>query len=153
MSRAFIKEMEDAVEELPDRPISTHRNLVTPEGLAAIEAELARLREELETARAADDRDAIARVSRDLRYWNARHATAQVQDPPKDNEEVRFGSSVAIVSEDGARREFRIVGEDQADPAHGTISYVSPMAQALLGMGVGDVVRVANAEVEIVSIA
>lgn len=152
MSRAFIKEMEDAVEDLPDRPISPHRNLVTPEGLAAIEAELARLREELETARAADERDAIARVLRDLRYWNARHATAQVQESPPDNNEVRFGSKVTIESSQDGRREFRIVGEDEADPAHGTISYVSPMARALMGMEAGDVVRVANAEVEIVAI-
>ena len=69
MSRAFVKELEDAVEELPERPISPHPNLVTAEGLARIEAEVTRLQQEHAAAQAANDRAALARAARDLRYW------------------------------------------------------------------------------------
>ena len=80
MSRAFIKEPdgEDAVGELPERPVSTHPNLVTAEGLAQIERELARLQHEHAAAQAASDRGTIARAARDLRYWSSRRASAQL---------------------------------------------------------------------------
>ena len=67
--------------------------------------------------------------------------------------EVRFGSTVTIAREDGRRQTFHIVGEDEADPAHGTLSHVSPLALALFGKQVGDVVVVGNTEAEIVKIA
>ena len=60
MSRAFVKDLDDTVEELPDRPISSHPNLVTAEGLAHIEAEVARLQQEHAAAHAAGDRTALA---------------------------------------------------------------------------------------------
>ena len=83
MSRAFIKEPdgEDAVAELPDRQISLHPNLVTAEGLAQIEDELARLQREHAAAQTAGDRVATARAARELRYWNARRASAQLAPP------------------------------------------------------------------------
>ena len=84
MSRAFVKEREDAVEELPERPISPHPNLVTAEGLAHIEAEVTRLQQEHTAAQAANDRTALARAARDLRYWTARRATAQLVPAPSD---------------------------------------------------------------------
>jgi len=59
---------------------------------------------------------------------------------------------VALVRADGRRQSFRIVGEDEADPARGTLSYVSPLARALLGKGVGDTARVGGGDVEIVAI-
>jgi transcription elongation GreA/GreB family factor len=151
MSRAFVKDMDDAAEELPERPISTAPNLVTAEGLAAIEAEITRLDEEM--ARAGDDRDARARIARDLRYWTARRASAHVTEPPSDHSIVRFGSTVTIDRDDGRTQTYRIVGEDQAEPAQGTLSHVSPLAQALMGKGVGDSVRVAGHESEITAIA
>ncbi|MCR4282730.1 MAG: transcription elongation factor, partial [Bauldia sp.] len=71
MSRAFVKEPDGgAIDDLPDRPVSPHPNFVTPEGLAAIDAELQRLQAEL--AAAGGDRAAEARIRRDLRYWRAR---------------------------------------------------------------------------------
>ncbi|HVD74833.1 MAG TPA: transcription elongation factor, partial [Xanthobacteraceae bacterium] len=90
MSRAFIKEPdgEDAVAELPERPISTHPNLVTAEGLAQIERELARLQQEHAAAQAASDRGTIARAARDLRYWSARRASAQLAPPCQDTMRV-----------------------------------------------------------------
>jgi len=148
MSRAFVKDLEDAVEELPDRPISPHPNLVTAEGLARIEAEVARLQQEHAAAHAANDR-----AARDLRYWTARRASAQLVPEPNDRSKVHFGATVSIVRDGGRRQTFRIVGEDEADPAHGTVSHVSPLARALFGKEVGDMVEVANSQAEIVEIA
>ena len=154
MSSAFVKEPEggEAFEDLPDRPISPHPNFVTPEGLAQIEAELDRLHQEHAAAQAADDKPALAKTARDLRYWTARRNTAQTVQSQQDATEVHFGSTVTI-ERDGRRQTFRIVGEDEADPAKGTLSYVSPLARALTGKGVGDVVHVGASEAEIVAIA
>ena len=154
MSKAFTKEPEtgDVYEDLPDRPVSPH-NLVTPKGLEMIEAELARLHLEHTAAQEANDRARLAKTNRDLRYWTSRRATAQVMEPPKDAKEVHFGSTVTILREDGRRQTFRIVGEDEADPSAGTLSYVSPVAQALMGKQVGDVVEAGAAEAEIVEIS
>lgn len=153
MSRAFVKELEDAVEELPERPISPHPNLVTAEGLARIEAEVTRLQKEHAAAQAANDRAALARSARDLRYWTARRASAQLVAAPSDRSKVHFGSTVTIVRDDGRRQTFRIVGEDEADPARGTLSHASPLARALFGKELGDTVKVAQSEAEIVAIA
>ena len=153
MSRAFVKEQDgdDGIGDLPERQVSEYPNLVTQEGLAAIDAELARLRTELDAA--ADDRALQARIRRDLRYWQARRATAEVMPPPAEATELRFGSTVTIEREDGRRQTWRIVGEDEADPATGSVSYVSPLARALLGKSVGDVVEVAGSEAEIIAMA
>jgi GreA/GreB family transcription elongation factor len=67
-------------------------------------------------------------------------------------EAVQFGSTVTFLRDDGRRQTFRIVGEDEADPSRGTVSYVSPLAKVLLGRKVGDVVPAATGEVEIVKI-
>ncbi len=154
MSIAFVKEPEggEAFEDLPDRPISPHTNFVTPQGLALMEAELERLHAEHAAAQEADDKAALARTGRDLRYWSARRASAQVISTPPDTAEVHFGSTVTIEREDGRRQTWRIVGEDEADPAHGTLSYVSPLAQALTGKRVGDVVQAGASEAEVVGI-
>jgi transcription elongation GreA/GreB family factor len=153
MSKAFTKEPEtgDVYDDLPDRPVSPH-NLVTPKGLEMIEAELARLHLEHAAAQDANDRALLAKTNRDLRYWTSRRATAQVIEPPKDAKEVHFGSTVTILREDGRRQTYRIVGEDEADPSAGTLSYVSPVAQALMGKQVGDMVEAGAAEAEIVEI-
>ena len=153
MSRAFVKEPDGAeATELPDRPISEHPNLVTPQGLAQIEDTLTRLHERHAQAQAAGDRAALASVGRDLRYWTARRSTAQVMPVPEDTEKVQFGSTVTIVRDDGRRQTFRIVGEDEAEPAQGTLSYVSPVARALLNKAVGDVITAGSGEAEIVEI-
>jgi transcription elongation GreA/GreB family factor len=153
MSRAFVKEQDDAGgEELPDRLISEHPNLVTPEGLKLIEAEVARLTAEHAAAQAADERARMAATARDLRYWQVRLANAEVVTPPADPEHVHFGSTVTIERADGRRQTFRIVGEDEADPSKGTIPYVSPMALALSGKAVGDVVMVGAQEVTVLEV-
>jgi transcription elongation GreA/GreB family factor len=154
MSRAFVKEHDGReAEDLPDRPVSPHPNFVTPEGLGLIEAAHDRAHAEHAAALAANDRAGLARAARDLRYWAARRASAQVLPAPPDAAQVHFGSTVTIARDDGRRQTFRIVGEDEADPAHGTLSYVAPLARSLMGRQVGDVVPVGEAEAEIVAIA
>lgn len=152
MSRAFVKEDDASVGELPDRLISEYPNLVTEEGLALIEAEVARLTEAHAAAQAAEDRDLTAATARDLRYWTARQRSAEVVIPPSDPEHVHFGSTVTVARDDGRRQTFRIVGEDEADPGKGTIPYVSPLARALSGKSAGNVVRVGDGEVEVLEI-
>jgi len=154
MNKAFVKDAEGAPlgEALPDREIPPHPNLVTAEGLAHIDRMLADADTAFAAAQEIDDRDAMARAAREQRYWTSRRSTAQLVHPPADRRHVHFGSKVTIARDDGRRQTFRIVGLDEADPAHGTLSYVSPMAQALNGRGVGDVVEVGGREVEITRI-
>lgn len=155
MSRAFVKDDDGGtgVEDLPDRLVSEHRNLVTPEGLAAIDAEIDRLQDAYAAAQGSADRSALQRVARDLRYWTARRSTAEVQEPPPSDGVVHFGSKVAIRRADGRKQTYRIVGEDEADPAKGTLSYVSPLAQALLGRRAGDEVKAGASTAEIEEIS
>ena len=158
MSVAFTREedYEAQAADLPDRPISPHANLVTAEGLAAIEAELAAARAAYAAAQTGDqvsaDRTAMARATRDLRYWSARRASAQLVETAGEPGVVQFGRTVAIERDDGRRSSFRIVGEDEADPAHGSVSHVSPLARALVGKAVGDVAMVNGAEVEVLAV-
>lgn len=154
MSRAFVKEPDglEAFDELPERLISPHPNLVTETGLAQIENEVARLSRAYADAQAAGDRAALNVAARDLRYWTARRASAEVVPAAQDGSEVRFGARVTFVREDGRRMTYRIVGEDEADPAKGTLSYVSPLARVLLGKAVGDTAHVGASEIEILAI-
>jgi transcription elongation GreA/GreB family factor len=149
MSRAFVRESEGNPDDLPDRPISDAPNDVTAEGLAQIEAAISAAQEALARAQPEGDRSALARASRDLRYWSARRGSARVVAEPEEDSQVRFGHTVTILRDDGRRQTFRIVGEDEADPAHGTVSHASPLARALFGRSVGDVVRVGGGEAEI----
>jgi transcription elongation GreA/GreB family factor len=150
MSRAFVKEQEDAA-ELPDRPVSPHPNLVTPRGLALIDAEVESARKALAQAQQEGDRAALSRASRDLRYWAARRASAQVIAPAVP-EKVGFGHRVTLEREDGRTQSIRIVGEDEADPAAGSVSYVAPVARALLGRCVGDEVELPGGTAVILAI-
>ena len=141
MSRAFVSEEaeESRAAQLPERPVSLHPNLVTASGLAQIDAALELLRAAL--ADAAPDEEARPRLLRDLRYWQARRATAQRVDPPGPApEEVAFGVLVSI-RRGGVIIRFRIVGEDEADPAQSRLSYVAPLAVALQGARVAETVE------------
>jgi transcription elongation GreA/GreB family factor len=153
MSRAFVKESDGAeIDEPPELVVSPHRNLVTTDGLRLIEVTLARLDDELSQARVADDRGTVARVERDLRYWRQRRATAEVVAAPPTADVVRFGSTVTLATDSGATHRFRIVGEDESDPQQGLISYVSPLAESLLGARAGDSVDLRGQAAEIVRI-
>ena len=111
MSRAFVKEQDDAIEELPERSISEHPNDVTPEGAARIDAELGAARTVYAAAQKSGDRAALASTSRDVRYWSSRRATARIIPPPEDHDRVHFGATVKIARDDGREQTFRIVGE------------------------------------------
>ncbi len=152
MSRAFTRESDDDPGRLPERTISSHPNLVTPGGLAAIEARVRGLENELAAARAGGDSTQRARIERDLRYFTQRLATARVVPPAAAPERVRFGVQVTLRGASGAEQSFRLVGEDEADAARGLLSWVSPLGQALLGQAVGEMVRFQQRELEIVRI-
>lgn len=160
MSVAFTKEdsAETASETLlPDRPISPHPNLVTAAGLAALERQLQQARDAYDAAQVIDDvnerRRQAAIPLRDARYFAARVRTAQVVADPTSTDIVAFGSTVTFQRDDGRVQTYRIVGEDEADPNAGSISFVSPVARQLTGKAVGDEVTVSGQNIEIVSIS
>lgn len=159
MSVAFTKEesAETASEtQLPDRIISPHPNLVTEDGLKALERQLDEAREAYEAAAQIEDVNEKRRQSaiplRDIRYLTERIRTAQVMAAPASQDKVAFGSIVTFSREDGRVQTYRIVGEDEADPKSGSISFVSPVARSLLGRSVGEAVTSGDQELEIVAI-
>jgi len=152
MSRAFVKEQDDAPEDLPERPVSPHPNFVTARGLRLIDDEIEALRRTQAQAQHVGDKALLARTARDLRYWMQRRTSAQPVDPPHKAETVAFATRVTILRGDGRKVAYAITGEDEADPAKGTIAYVSPMARALLGKSVGDFAETPGGEVEIVGL-
>ena len=110
-------------------------NLVTPEGLAQIDSHIARIEEAMKSETNVLLRETLAR---DLRYWEIRKSTAEVVHASTDGT-VAFGSTVTI-NRKGRTQTFRIVGVDEADAAHGLISFRSPLAQAILGALPGEIV-------------
>jgi transcription elongation GreA/GreB family factor len=160
LSVAFTKEdsAETASETLlPDRPVSPHPNLVTEAGLRALEFQLHQAREAYETAQKIEDvnerRRQAAAPLRDGRYFAARVRTAQVITDPTSTDAVAFGSTVTFRRDDGRAQKYRIVGEDEADPKSGSISFISPVARLLVGKAVGDVVGTSGQELKIIAIS
>ena len=160
MSVAFTKEdsAETAAETLlPDRPVSPHPNLVTEAGLKALEFQLGQAREAYETAQTIEDvnerRRQAATPLRDARYFAARVRTAQIIASPASTDVVAFGSTVTFRRDDGRVQTYRIVGEDEADPKAGSVSFASPVARLLMGKAVGDVVGTPGQELEIIAIS
>jgi transcription elongation GreA/GreB family factor len=159
LSVAFTKEesAETAAETLlPDRPISPHPNLVTEAGLKALTRQLEEARKAWDAAQQAEDVNERRRLSaiplRDIRYFSERVRTAQVIPDPASSDVVSFGSTVTFSRADGRVQTYRIVGEDEADPKAGSISFASPVARSLIGKAVGDVVGAGGQELEIVAI-
>lgn len=164
MSRAFTKESDDdlVAGELPERPVPTHANYVTPRGHDQLQArarELQALHEQLATQSEDDSaaKQKLREVERDQRYLAAQLERAMVVDPagqPRD--EVHFSAEVKILDEDGKTHRFTIVGDDEADIAEGKVSWASPLAKAMIGAKVGDTViwrrPAGDAEVEIAEI-
>lgn len=152
MSRAFLRESDGEPESLPERPVSDRPNLVTPEGLKQIESRLRELEAQRHAARTSDDAASLARIDRDLRYWNRRRATAQLVEAQPNPASVRFGVRVRLRRDDGRESAYRLVGEDEAEPMQGLLSWASPLAQALLGREAGDSVTFQGTELEITGI-
>ena len=145
MSRAFVKEGDGSLDPLPDLPISSHPNHVTPAGLAALQSRLQVTQSRLAALKARPDRlDKLpeAAAERDIRYLEARLRTAIPIDPAAlPLTEVAFGLIITVADEDGTEHRFQITGEDEADATAGRITPQSPLARALLGAQPGDVVR------------
>jgi len=160
VSVAFTKEesSETAAETmLPDRPVSEHPNLVTLSGLKKLQAELDSARAAYEAANSVEDvnerRRQQAAPVRDVRYYAERVRSAELIPDPETHEAVSFGSTVTYTRDERPAQTYRIVGEDEADPKTGSISFASPVARALMGKAVGDVVEVGEQDLEIISIA
>jgi transcription elongation factor GreB len=145
MSRAFVNE--DAGNDrpdLPERPVPPGPNLVTPRGLAALKAALAARQAELQALKSRPERlDKLpeAAAERDIRWLEARLKAAVVIDPAThDLTEVAFGLAITVSDPDGLETTYEITGEDEADATRHRIAPNSPLARALLGAQVGDVV-------------
>lgn len=147
MSRAFVKgdDSDLSGEEVPERPISPHPNYVTEEGLTQLRRRYDDLLEQHAALKAAGedfDKPKLTAIERDLRYFSQRLDTAILVDPRNEpQDEVHFGATVEAQDEKGHVHRFKIVGEDEADVATGKISWLSPLAHALIGAKQGDAVK------------
>jgi transcription elongation GreA/GreB family factor len=162
MSRAFVKEPEgDQPGDAPlERPQSGHPNYITPRGLEELNDRFEALRRRARELEGAVDelpaKSELASVQAELRFLEKRiQAAIPVDASMQDGDEIRFGATVDVQDEEGGRHLFTIVGEDEADPERGLISWVSPLGRALLSRRVGDAVRwqrpVGDLELEILS--
>jgi transcription elongation factor GreB len=145
MSRAFVKEHDgdSPDDELPESPVRSGPNFVTPAGLADLKARLAQAQADVERLRAGDakggGKSALARARADVRRWQRRlDAAVLVETDPNENGEIAIGMQATIELPDGSRQTFAIVGEDEADPVNGLVSWASPLGEALLGKRTGD---------------
>jgi transcription elongation factor GreB len=162
MSRAFVNEDAGADRpDLPELPVPPGPNIVTPRGLAALHAQIAQRQADLAALKARPDRlDKLpeAAAERDLRWLESRLKAAAVIDPAAhDLTEVAFGLAVTVADADGKETTYEITGEDEADATRHRIAPNSPLARALLGAQVGDVVTwkrpAGTLDLEIVRIA
>lgn len=149
MSKAFTRDDDGddlaVVAPLPPLPPGVP-NYVTPEGFAALAAEVRRLEGERPALRQSEDpaaRGQLARVEARLRALAERLERAEVVHPPADAEVVRVGAWVRVDTDAGLR-EVRIVGLDEADARAGKVSWRAPLAAALLGARRGDSVTVST---------
>jgi transcription elongation GreA/GreB family factor len=149
MSRAFVKETSESAPP-PERMVADGPKLVTQAGFERIVGEVARLEGALNAETNVLLRETL---ERDLRYWNDAKARAEIVPKPEGNA-VAFGSRVTL-RRNGKTQTFRIVGEDEADPSRGAVSFRSPLAQALIGARKGDIVEMEKppaAEIEILGV-
>jgi len=136
-----MKDSDDSAhpEVLPERPQSPHPNYVTPAGLQRLRVQAADLAARLQELGPAADPHQLALLQRDLRWLEGRLQRAILVDPAvQAPDRVRFGMTVAVRHEDGSTEALTIVGEDEAEPATGRISWLSPLAEALLDAEPGD---------------
>lgn len=164
MSKAFTKESDDG----PGNDVPTDfkdplppgvKNYVTPEGAEALRKELARLESEPRPKSTSDRaaRKRLEALDRRIQFFRDRVANMAVVDlGSQDKDSVHFGATVTVADEEGNEKSYRIVGVDESDPSKGKISWISPIAKALISARVGDVVTLelpdGNAELEILQI-
>lgn len=142
MNKAFVKESgdDDAPVPMPEMPVGV-KNYMTPAGYRRLEEELRALSATRLAQEDASDAESRQRDQR-IQYLQTRLETAEVVDPAlhAGNDHVFFGATVTYEHADGEPRTVTIVGLDELDPAHGLVSWLSPVAQTLLNTDVGDVV-------------
>jgi transcription elongation factor GreB len=145
MSRAFVKEPDgdSPDDEYPESPVPSGPNYVTPAGLADLQARLARAQSDVDRLRASDTKStgkpALARARAEVRRWQRRlDAAVLVEADTSENGEIAIGMQATIELPDGIRQTFAIVGEDEADPVNGLVSWASPLGEALLGKRAGE---------------
>jgi transcription elongation factor GreB len=145
MSRAFVKEndLEHAGIDIPERPISDEPNYVTPNGLKLLNKQIDALKIKREQLKQKNDdpiaKQKIAIVERDMRYYAARIESAILTTLKEENHTiVSFGAKVTVKDDDGRLIAYEIVGEDEADIHQGKVSYLSPLAEALIGAKLND---------------
>jgi transcription elongation GreA/GreB family factor len=143
MSRAFVKELDEQSDPgLQQRPQSPHVNYVTPLGLRQLQDKVREASELRDSYTGRDDlasQQQLKRAERDLQYFAERvHRAVLVQPDTQPDDRVHFGAKVEVEDAGGERLAFSIVGEDEADVAAGKISWVSPLARALLNSEIGD---------------
>lgn len=147
MNKAFVKESgnDDTVVPLPEMPAGV-RNYITPAGYRRLQQEWQQLHDE----RDADGGPAQAEREQRMHYLQSRLDTAEVVDPGihEDGGRIFFGAHVRYEDEAGQAHEVHIVGLDEIDPAHGRVSWLSPVAQALLGSEEGDSVTLEGPDSE-----
>jgi transcription elongation GreA/GreB family factor len=146
MSRAFVNEDNAAADASRpvERLISTQPNYVTAHGLVLLQRQVRSLQTEHSAQTALGDKadkQRLADLERDLRYYLQRLKTAQVVTPAESGDKVQVGSWVTFVDENDKQQRVQLVGEDQADAGRGLINWGSPLGRALLGARVGDEVQ------------
>lgn len=151
MSVAFRREGdEEHLEPKFEIPIPPGPNWVTPRGAALIRSRVCEI--EARIAGLSDEAE-IKIAKRDLRYWQTREVTAELVAEP-GGAQVEIGTRVTFRM-GGKLRSLGIVGDDEADPAGGLISYAAPLARALMGAEPGDLVEFAGKDdaIEVLEIA
>ena len=136
-----MKDSDDAArpEVLPERPQSPLPNYVTPVGLQRLRVQASDLAARLREIAPSADPHELALLQRDLRWVEGRLQRAILVDPAAQApDRVRFGMTVDVRHEDGSTEALTIVGEDEAEPGTGRISWLSPLAEALLDAEPGD---------------
>lgn len=142
MSVAFRRESdEEHLEPKFELPIPTGPNLVTERGLRLITECIAALEAGIAES---EDEAVLARLQRDLRYWTTRQITAELAPAPA-GDRVELGTQVRILL-NGKPRTLRIVGDDEADPPSGLISFNAPLSRSMMGAEIGDVLPFGGTE-------
>ena len=160
MSRAFVKEPDgdQAETDLPVRPQSKHPNYITMKGLEKQKEHLHELILEcsaLKKSNTLADKNKIKLLNADITYLKQRVESAiPIKVEEQGREDIRFGATITLVDENNKQYKFTIVGQDEVDTENGLISWVSPLASALIGKQVGDTIiwarSVGDLELEII---
>lgn len=151
MSVAFRRDSdEEHLEPKFEIPIPPGPNLVTARGLALVRQRVAEFGARLAVL---TDENEIKAAKRDLRYWQTREITAEPVPVPS-GETVAIGTQVSFLL-NGKQRSLSIVGDDEADPARGLVSYSAPLSRALMGASPGDFLAFAGKDdaLEVLSVA